>query len=335
MSELVKPVSLEDREALAFALPDLFGWLCGYCSKVDVRLNSILWKKFKDGCPGCHKLKDCDCPVITLEETPLKTIRGKRKRKTAENHPTITLYAQPPPTIEGWQELLKGLYGTRNSERKPVVLLSKLTEDIGMVAKSIRQRLDRSKVESHVSSVFAWTVALATRLKMDFLSIVWKKYEKGCPICFSIPCKCSPLSSVFISYASDVEDKMNITKELINKYKLTPRVFPLFDVDFTKGGPMVKAFEEIQKSDAAIVILGGKHSIYVQMEYYYLMSRMNKSNVLVFIDSKEKREPGLQELIENIRHVHRYIEFTSPEDLIFKIEEELTRIIKAAQPTTR
>lgn len=91
-------------------------------------------------------------------------------------------------TVAQFQRLIKEIYYTKDSRRGSDGTFRWLVEEVGELAKAMRQRDTAGKGEEF-ADVFAWLASLATLEGVD-LEQVCAKYANGCPKCHQIPCTC-------------------------------------------------------------------------------------------------------------------------------------------------
>jgi NTP pyrophosphatase (non-canonical NTP hydrolase) len=90
--------------------------------------------------------------------------------------------------IAEFQELMRRTYFERDSKRGPDGAFRWLVEEIGEVARSLRDD-DPERQEHEFADALAWLVSLANLAGVD-LERAAARYADGCPKCGQIPCAC-------------------------------------------------------------------------------------------------------------------------------------------------
>lgn len=328
--ELVKPVQTLKPKEVDRHLPDILAWLCAFSNKLNLQLSDVLWEKFKNGCPGCRRFKDCTCPrpINGISKNPTTT-EAARQASLAEKLP------EAPMTIDEWQTFFREMYGLRNEDALPANLLAEMTVDIGEVARILRRREDVGRLKSKIASSTAWLFAICNRYSAAgtgeyWLSdIAWTKYRYQCPKCFARRCECKgPIASVFVSYPQELENEMRVAKDVITAMGLQPLVFQDLGPDFDPNR-MVEALRAVGLSDAAIVLIDNRLSPGVFAEYHEALMRLDPNHVFVFVTKEPrdgtKRKGDVDRWLDDIGHTHRYERFGTPEDLRRNIDDILRK----------
>lgn len=86
------------------------------------------------------------------------------------------------------QDLMRQLYGVKDTERGLAATVAWLTEEVGELAQAVRKGT-RSHQVHELGDVVAWVVSLANQLGID-LEEALARFEQGCPKCGEIPCSC-------------------------------------------------------------------------------------------------------------------------------------------------
>lgn len=86
------------------------------------------------------------------------------------------------------QRTLRQTYFERDAERGPDATFRWLTEEVGELAKALRQR-DPDELAHEFSDVLAWLASLANLTDVDLDRAV-ERYASGCPRCGASPCRC-------------------------------------------------------------------------------------------------------------------------------------------------
>ncbi|MCK4590588.1 MAG: nucleotide pyrophosphohydrolase [Candidatus Latescibacteria bacterium] len=94
--------------------------------------------------------------------------------------------------IREFQELMHQIYYQRDQQRGLAGTFVWFAEEVGELAKSIRERNNQNYAEEF-SDVLAWLTSLANLLGIDLEQAVGK-YKQGCSRCGKIPCECGQKS---------------------------------------------------------------------------------------------------------------------------------------------
>ena len=90
--------------------------------------------------------------------------------------------------ISELQATLRRTYYQRDAKRGPDATFRWLTEEVGELAKALRQG-DRDELALEFSDVLAWLASLANLTDVD-LEEAMARYADGCPKCGHSPCTC-------------------------------------------------------------------------------------------------------------------------------------------------
>lgn len=92
------------------------------------------------------------------------------------------------------QARITATFGVRDRERGIDGTFRRLVEEVGEVAKAIREG-DSATLALELSDVVAWTVSVAALGGVD-LDQALARYTRGCPRCGASPCRCPRDSTV-------------------------------------------------------------------------------------------------------------------------------------------
>jgi len=90
--------------------------------------------------------------------------------------------------IGDFQQLIRDIYGEKDGSRRPEQNLAWLMEEVGELARALRQQ-DRKALQEEFADVAAWLTSLASQLGVDMEQAV-QRYAGGCPKCRATPCAC-------------------------------------------------------------------------------------------------------------------------------------------------
>ena len=89
-----------------------------------------------------------------------------------------------------FQRLIDDIYGARDRSRGVSASFQWLVEEVGELAKAIRQG-ERKNIEEEFADVLAWLASLASMCDVDLEQAARAKYPGKCIKCGGNPCACS------------------------------------------------------------------------------------------------------------------------------------------------
>ncbi len=90
--------------------------------------------------------------------------------------------------VAALQAQITATFGQRDRERGVDGTFRRLVEELGEVAKALRET-DRAALALELSDLVAWTVSVAALSSVD-LDQALGRYARGCPRCGLSPCRC-------------------------------------------------------------------------------------------------------------------------------------------------
>jgi NTP pyrophosphatase (non-canonical NTP hydrolase) len=96
-------------------------------------------------------------------------------------------------TLREFQDQIEGTYGARDRARGLDPTFRWLVEEVGELARAIRDR-DPRRLEEEIGDVLAWTVTVASLCGVDVARAAGR-YAAGCPKCRATPCTCESAST--------------------------------------------------------------------------------------------------------------------------------------------
>ena len=99
----------------------------------------------------------------------------------------------PPPLknlmdLNKYQERIKKIYYTKDSQRGQAKTFNWLVEEIGEFSRAIRKG-DKERVKEEFADCLAWLLSIGSLLGINAEEAM-EKYKHGCPKCSKSPCKC-------------------------------------------------------------------------------------------------------------------------------------------------
>ncbi|HPN29793.1 MAG TPA: MazG nucleotide pyrophosphohydrolase domain-containing protein [bacterium] len=91
--------------------------------------------------------------------------------------------------IREFQDKIKRLYFSRDSQRGRDATFLWLVEEMGELSKALR-RNDSENIKEELADVVAWSASLANILNLDLETILYEKYKEKCFYCGESPCVC-------------------------------------------------------------------------------------------------------------------------------------------------
>lgn len=294
-AEITTPIVREkQKEDLTETIPDILAWLFAFCNKTNINLEKITWERYKDGCPCCGEFKNCDKILLQRKKN------YKKRQPLGHLTPHVPAYDRPK-TLNKWQDLFYQLYGETNADLPEEFFLAKLIEDIGYVAKGLRQKKPQKSYYANLASIVAWTMAICNRVHIGqqlWLSdLMWEKYPDKCRRCDQITCLCITLQDIYIVYTKDALEEFRKVKKVIKKQKRNTLSRK------TSSDEQILSRNELEKinaADAAIIIIGDNIDLVTYSEVILLFDRLRKDLIFVYVSSfsslGEPFMPWLQEL---------------------------------------
>jgi NTP pyrophosphatase (non-canonical NTP hydrolase) len=300
IAEIVKPIFIYNIEEIKWDIPDILAWVCAFASKCKIDLQEIMLKyiEMPPGKPKGYILRPFD--IIGVDT---------------------------PETLEDWQRYLSVLYRNENANMPPELIISKLIEDVGLASRKLRTRSDFSEIRKHLAGVVAWTLALASKFDIKLDDVVYEKYPNYCFRCRSKPCRCFRLSTIFISYTMDTKREMTMVKEMLKTLGLSVWTFEVLKPSFRRMR-MVEAFDAINRSDGAIVLLKSHWSENVWAETIEILKNIDENNVWICSKKQEKNKKNkLQAMLKDIEFSHMIEYYSSEKNLVSLLRKlVMTRI---------
>jgi NTP pyrophosphatase (non-canonical NTP hydrolase) len=303
IAELVKPVLLYDREKIEWSLPDIFAWLCAFTNHFKVDLEEMMIKYLKSP-PG--------------------------KPKEAQHiQPRDIIGKDEPETLEDWQRYLSIVYLHENENIPPDLMISKIVEDVGLTSRNLRTRKDTDQIKESLAGAFAWAIALANKFQVKLDDAIYEKYPNYCFKCRNKPCRCFRLSTIFIGYTKDTDREMNDSKNLIEQdLKLKVEVFGSLGPRFHRLR-MVEAFNAINRSDGAVVLLKACWSENVWAELIEILKTIDENNVWIYVSKTRKRiDPELVIMLKDIEHFHQIRYYSTASQLKELLKAEIEKRLR-------
>ena len=90
--------------------------------------------------------------------------------------------------IADFQQTLRDTYLERDSQRGTDATFRWLTEEVGELARAIRDD-DHDQLVHEVGDVLAWLTSVANLAGID-MELAAARYANGCPKCGATPCAC-------------------------------------------------------------------------------------------------------------------------------------------------
>ncbi len=96
--------------------------------------------------------------------------------------------------LREFQSSVTAIYGARDRERGRDGTFRRLVEEVGELARALRDGTPESFREE-VSDVLAWTTSVASLVGVDLEQAAAARYAHACPKCQQLPCACARTSS--------------------------------------------------------------------------------------------------------------------------------------------
>jgi NTP pyrophosphatase (non-canonical NTP hydrolase) len=92
-------------------------------------------------------------------------------------------------TLEQLQQLIRDLYGAKDSRRGVEGTFMWFMEEVGELSGALRNG-SRQELALEFADALAWLVTLANVTGIDLEEAIRAKYGSGCPGCQKVPCVC-------------------------------------------------------------------------------------------------------------------------------------------------
>lgn len=280
--ELMLPIEQQDFLELRKQIPDIFAWVCGISNKIGINLQEITWDRYKNGCPSCKKYTNCECVNVGIS--------SKNKSITISKQLTFDerIYDEPK-NLDEWQSIFNQIYGERNRELSPSLILSRLMQTIIELRRSVEGNHDNKKIQEIIATIFAWTCALCNRYSMgtiaiSLMSLVANKYQNSCPKCHSNPCvDKETIGQVYITFSTEYNNMIpKLEKFMVDQIHLS-LIYESSEDNIIPSLPrMKKSFSKIDDSNIAIVLIHTKLNQECLADLMMINYKIKRNNVLIF-----------------------------------------------------
>jgi len=305
--QAARPPSLS---AIETTLPDLFVWLAALADVENISLTDAVGNRFAYGCPYCGAMENCGCIYY-----PDRSVVQHRRVETET--PLFAPLEEKP--LDMWVEAFDRLYGVSNRDRALMDIISRLVENAGEVAKALREKLPRERLEAKLASVFAWIVATYIKYSSivgpsapSFADLVMTKYTH-CAKCHSIPCECKPIvASILVGMVSgDIFGADEEIKDIASREHLPLEIVPDEGDgtvgDLQEGLAEVVILRKARNADAAAVVV--TQTITVALQSLVYQSLVRGQAVRVFLRAVHDRDPELSKFLEKVKIAGVLVEF--------------------------
>jgi len=312
-AELVRPVLVFKKDEIEKCLPDIFAWVFAFANRCKIDLDRVLTRYIKKPPGKDERFGRTIKPLV-------KSIIGRDE----------------PESMEDWQHFLGFIYRSENENISPELMISRLIEDLGKASRHLRIKENSTILEEELAGVLGWTIALANKFDIKIDDALYGKYPNTCHKCGKRPCRCFLLSTFFISYTTDTKDVMLAVKKLIeNRLGLDVEVFEKLGPHFDRLR-MVEAFEAIDKSDAAVVLMKDRYSENVRAESIYILKELEPANVLICVNGKkDQKEKRLQDMLSEIECFHQIKYYSKKSELLDYIASQTRKRLEELKKIKR
>ena len=168
---------------------------------------------------------------------------------------------------------------------------------------------------------------MASKFDIKLDDVVYEKYPNYCFRCRSKPCRCFKLSTIFISYTMDTKHEMNLIETMLKTLGLKVLIFEVLGPSF-RSTRMVEAFNAINRSDGAIVLLKSHWSENVYAETIEILRNIDENNVWICAKRQAKNKRNkLQAMLKDVEFSHRIEYYSSERNLVSLVKKVVgTRI---------
>jgi len=294
VGELVHPINTFNLREIKKSIADLLPWICGLATRLGIDLEEAMYHKYCEHKPG-----------KSYGSLDMFALIGKKA----------------PDVLEDWQDLLKESFKEENANITPPSMIAKLVQDIGATSRSLRHNTEAKALADKLAGVLGWTLAISNKFEINLAQITWEKYQGACWKCLAKPCRCTSLTRVFVSHASELESDREEVISIIKNRQIQLDVIGFQDISQFTQERMTEALREIAGCDGGVILLGSKFSPNVYAELLFMLAKYDPRNVWIFVKGKntETRDPMLIDLIEEMKRSRQVHTYETPLDLQQKI----------------
>lgn len=91
--------------------------------------------------------------------------------------------------IREFQDMMHHIYFQRDSQRGVKGTHNWLKEEIAELGEALKEN-DKKALENEFADALAWLASLANVVGVDLETAAISKYDRKCPRCRKVPCKC-------------------------------------------------------------------------------------------------------------------------------------------------
>ena len=310
IGEVLQAARPPNLSAIETTLPDLFVWLAALADIENMSLSDAVGNRFAYGCPYCGATENCSCIYF-----PNRSV--VQQRRVEAEMPLFAPLKEKP--LDMWVERFDRLYGVTNRDHTLMDIISRLVENSGEVAKALREKVARERLEIKLASVFAWIIATYIKYSSimgpsapSFAELVMRKYAH-CPKCHSIPCECKPIvASILVGMVSGDVFAADEEIENIASREHLPVEIVKDGSDETFGSLQDRLTEVVilrkaRNADAAAVVV--TRTITVALQSLLYQSLVRGQPVRVFARAVDDRDPELSQFLEKAKMAKVLVEF--------------------------
>ncbi len=310
IGEVVEAARPPDLSAIETTLPDLFVWLATLADIENLSLSDVVGERFAYGCPYCGAIENCSCIYY-----PDRSV-VKQRRVEAEMPLFAPLKEKP---LDMWVEVFDRLYGVSNRDHGLLDIISRLVENAGEVAKALREKVPRQRLEAKIANVFAWIVAVYIKYASivgpsapSFADLVMRKYTH-CAKCHSIPCECKPIvASILVGMVSgDIFGADEEIENVASREHLPVEIIQDGNDemlgDFRDELAEVVILRKARNADATAIVV--TRTITVALQSLIYQSLVRGQPVRVFARAVDDRDPELSRFLKRVKVAGVLIEF--------------------------
>jgi NTP pyrophosphatase (non-canonical NTP hydrolase) len=310
IGEVLQAARPPNLSAIETTLPDLFVWLAALADIENVSLSDAVGDRFAYGCPYCGATENCSCIYY-----PDRSV--VRQRRVEAEMPLFAPLKERP--LNMWVEAFDRLYGVTNRDRALMDIISRLAENAGEVAKALREKVPRERLEAKIADVFAWIVAAYTKYSSiigpsapSFADLVMRKYTH-CAKCHSIPCECMPIvASILVGMISGEifgadEEIANVASRERLPVEIVQDGNDEALGDLQNGLAEVVILRKGRNADATAVVV--TRTITVALQSLVYQSLVRGQPVRVFARAVHDRDPELSRFLKKAEIAGVLVEF--------------------------
>lgn len=193
---LLSPVRSYGEPRAKHYLLKSFAWLCALVSRLNCRIEELIWMKFSNQCPYCDHDK-CTCPLSSNRTEPDINLKLLEKIRAT---PRVKYASQ---SFDSYKSMFQRIYGDRNKSAGltsvSLHLFLEINEasDATLKVKSLQTFDSIDILQLEVADVIAWFFAIVNLVDFNysFEAEFFKMFNGKCYQCTFPSCRCTDVTT--------------------------------------------------------------------------------------------------------------------------------------------